>query len=90
MFLEKAADNRKLCFLQCVAFKGSLIADVMLTLFHPKKIHEIINFFHVHVLLYDIFVRYFGMKILFTFLTEKKNLFLTNKKFVYLIFTKLL
>ena len=26
------------------------------------------------------------MKILFTFLTEKKNLFGTNKKFVYLIF----
>ena len=26
------------------------------------------------------------MKILFTFLTEKKNLFWTNKKFVYLIF----
>ena len=41
----------------------------------------------------EIFVRYygmisrqFGMKILFTFLTEKKNLFGTNKKFVYLIF----
>ena len=27
------------------------------------------------------------MKILFTFLTEKKKLFWTNKKFVYLIFT---
>ena len=26
------------------------------------------------------------MKILFTFLTEEKNLFWTNKKFVYLIF----
>ena len=31
-------------------------------------------------------IREFGMKILFTFLTEKKNLFWTNKKFVYLIF----
>ena len=40
----------------------------------------------VHDLLYDIFVCYFGMKILFTFLSEKKNLFRINKKFVYLIF----
>ena len=39
-----------------------------------------------HVLLSDIFVHYFGMKILSTFLTdEKKNMFWTNK-FVYLIF----
>ena len=30
--------------------------------------------------------QYFGMKIVFTFLTEKSNLFWTNKKFVYLIF----
>ena len=45
MFLEKAADNRKLCFLQCVAFKGSLIADVMLTLFHLKKYTKLLTFF---------------------------------------------
>ena len=45
----------------------------------------------VHFLLYDIFVRYFGMisrwfgmKLLFTFLTEKKTLFWTNKKFRFI------
>ena len=38
----------------------------------------------VHLFMYNIFLHHFGMKILFTFLTEKKILFWTNKKFVYL------
>ena len=37
------------------------------------------NYRLVHDLLYNIFVCYFGMKKLFTFLTEKKNCFRPKK-----------